>query len=103
MSNQAVLERPTAIKKRGRKRLNRPDPICRLRVKPNDNLRVLLGRFELGAKLKGFVVELSPDPEPLHAVDSRIERVSFDDNQKFFLDITNNSERLIIARVRPIL
>ena len=103
MPSPAVLERPKTVKKRGRKPLNRPEPICRLRVKPHDQLRVLLGRFEFGAKLKGFVVELSPDPEPVYAVEANVQRVNFEDNHKYFLNIANKSEKLIIARVRPLL
>lgn len=73
-----------------------------LRVKPQDHLKVFLGRFELCEKIKGFVIEVRPSTVPEQAIVTKITRSQFDSNNKFFLDISNRGHRAITARIKLI-
>lgn len=74
--------------------------IHELRVKPDDALRVFLGRFELAENLKGFIIEVSPSTVPQDAVKATITRMDAEGSSKFFLDIVNRGGRSIRARIR---
>ncbi len=76
--------------------------IHELRVKPHDQFKVFLGRFELSEKIKGFVIEVRPSTVPAQAVIAKITRSDFDSNTKFFLSISNKGQRAISARIRLI-
>lgn len=78
------------------------DFIHELRVKPQDQLRVFLGRFEIAEKFKGFAIEVRPSTIPENAVVTRVTRVDGEFGTKFFLDIANKGVRSVKARVHQV-
>jgi len=73
--------------------------LCKLRVKPQEKEKVFLGGFD---NLRGFIVELSPKTVCTDSIITRISKLETERNSKFFLDITNNSTRGVVARVRQL-
>lgn len=78
------------------------DVLCRLKVKPHEQLHILLGIFEKARKLNGFVVELTPNPNPNGSVESHISRFDKEAYSTFFLDIANTGTKPILAEVHQL-
>lgn len=78
-------------------------PICQITVQPKDQNRVQLGEFDKGDKLKGFSVELTPDPDPANSIVTRITSIeSADKRKKLILHVANYGTRAINVSVRRV-
>jgi hypothetical protein len=77
-------------------------PIAEIEVKPNEQPHMSLGSFTDGNLPKGYVIELSPDPEPPESVVTQIMQVGTHENFDLILHIANYGNRTISAEVHQL-
>ena len=77
-------------------------------VKPRDQLRISLGQFTPGDMLKGFSIEITPEPDPPGAVVTQITNIgtsstsSTSSTSRLTLHIANFGDKAISAEVRQL-
>lgn len=80
------------------------EPLCDTRLWPGIRTRIFLGEYD-DNELKGFIVELTPDPDPVDALTLQIIKLPSDTTGtkwKLFLQADNKSQVMIKARVRQL-
>lgn len=89
----ATIERPVRIK-------SKPEFIHEIRIKSLDRLHVFLGRYDVGASPKGFIIEITPSTVSNQSVRAHITRLDSEYGTKFFLDVANNASRSVKLRIK---
>jgi len=69
-----------------------------LKIKPQGQERLLLGSFTAGS-LKGFSVELTPQPDPEDAVVTHIANAGTAEEYKLLLHVINYGAKTVTAKV----
>ncbi len=77
-------------------------PVAEIEVKPNKQPHMSLGSFTDKAPPRGYVVELSPDPEPSESVVAQIVQVGSSEKFDLILHIANYGNRTISAEVHEL-
>jgi hypothetical protein len=73
-----------------------------LRVKPQDQERMILGTFTVKDNLKGFCIDVKPNPDPDDSVVTHIINAGTDDEYKLLLHIINYGSKTITASIRQL-
>jgi hypothetical protein len=76
--------------------------VCTVKVKPNDQQRCPLGEYAPDARLRGFSVELTPDPDPENSVVTQITNNETAKKQRLHLHIANYGSKTVTAIVRQL-
>lgn len=71
-------------------------------VTPQSQMRTLLGKFDSLDSLKGFSIEVTPDPDPEDSVTTFITLLERDNRSELYLHITNYGTRTVTAAVRAL-
>jgi len=75
------------------------DFIGSMEVKPQTQPKMKLGTFSAGRPFKGFLVEISPDPDPSGAVVSQIINMGNEKHHDFVLQLSNYGSKTVKAKV----
>jgi hypothetical protein len=78
------------------------DKKCELEVKPLQQPRINLGEFTANNPPKGFVIKLTPDPDPPESVVTQIVSLGTDKKYKLILHIANYGSKVLHAKIKPI-
>lgn len=75
------------------------EPLCDTILWPGIRTRIFLGEYD-DNELKGFLVELTPDPDPADALTLQIIKLPSGTKWKVFLQAANKSQMIIKATAR---
>ena len=68
-------------------------------VRPRDQGRMLLGTYKPQDALKGFAIQLKPEPDPKSAVVTQIANAGTGEHYKLLLNIMNYGTKTVTATV----
>ncbi|HEY5805810.1 MAG TPA: hypothetical protein VIS56_00305 [Candidatus Saccharimonadales bacterium] len=77
-------------------------PLCTLTVGPAQQLRATLGDYPPGHKLRGFSVEINPDPEPEGAIVTQITNLKVKGKYRLVLHVANYGIKTVTATAREL-
>lgn len=100
---QAISGGPDASHLITNEKAKEPSPaICTIDVKPTEQKSCFLGEYPRDAKLRGFSVEIDPEPDPENSVVTHVINMGDSKKHKLHLEIANFSNKRITATVREI-
>jgi len=73
--------------------------IERLEIKPSEQRRIPLGNFADEETLRGFLVEVDPDPMPAKSVATKVTRSGNDGRYTLYLHVANHGKRAVRLEV----
>lgn len=73
-------------------------PLCEARLWPGVRTRIFLGEYD-DTELKGFLVELTQEPDPAGSLTIQIIKFPSGSKWKVFLQAANSSQMVIKAKV----
>lgn len=73
--------------------------IEKIKVKPTERQRILLGSFKEYKSPKGFSVEITPDPKPAGSVVTEVTSLGTEEQYKLILNVTNHGVGTVNAAV----
>ncbi len=76
--------------------------ICTIDVQPRDQSRVSLGKFTSDDKLKGFSIEITPEPDSPDSIVTHITNLGTSSQSRLVLHIANFGDKAISADVRQL-
>ena len=71
----------------------------KLEVKAHDQPQMSLGHFSAAKRLKGFAIELLPEPKIKDSIITKIATVGDSDDYELVLHVTNNGNMPLTAQV----
>lgn len=77
-------------------------PLSTLEVKPQEHQQVSLGRFSETDHVKGFSIELSPDPEPTGSIATHIVSLGTPKTYELILHIVNSGDHAVTATISSV-
>jgi|GEM_PF-3526194 len=101
-SNQPADEASGRSTSRSRIGRNSGKLLGQFKVKPNEQSRMSLGSFAIYEPLKGFSIEITPNPDPTNSVVTEILNTGTPQLYKLTLFVSNYGTKPVIAKVRQL-
>ena len=73
--------------------------IKKLEIKPSEQRRIPLGSFAEEETLRGFLVEVNPDPMPVKSLATKITRHGDGDRYALYLHVANHGKKSLQLEV----